>query len=106
MRSGRADNLFGRVILAITLQIAPVKRSESMTAKLLDECGVRFALDSETVVLWPTASEVARSEPLTLRRVANLGYRAERLVNAARYLAAHPMSLSELDNLCPTPQRT
>lgn len=97
MRSGRADNLFGRVILAITLQMAPVKRSESMMAKLLDEC-VRFALDSETVVLWPTASEVARSEPLTLRRVANLGYRAERLVNAARYLAAHPMSLSELES--------
>lgn len=98
MRSGRADNLFGRVILAITLQMAPVKRSESMMAKLLDECGVRIALDSETVVLWPTASEVARSEPLTLRRVANLGYRAERLVNAARYLAAHPMSLSELES--------
>lgn len=98
MRAGRADSVFGRVILAITLQMAPVKRSEDMMAKLLDQCGATIAFDNETVVLWPTASAVAQSPPLELRRVANLGYRAERLVNAARYLAAHPMSPLELES--------
>jgi DNA-3-methyladenine glycosylase II len=97
MRAGRADSIFDRVILAITLQMAPVKRSEDMMAKLLDKYGAAIAFDNEIVVLWPTASEVAQSPPLELRRVANLGYRAERLVNAARYLAAHPMSPLELE---------
>jgi DNA-3-methyladenine glycosylase II len=97
MRSGRADTLFGRVILAITLQMAPVKRSESMMEKLLNEYGVTIAFDGETVVLWPTASEIAQLPALELRGVANLGYRAERLVKAARYLAVHPLSLWELE---------
>lgn len=44
MRAGRLDNLFGRVILAITLQMAPLKRSESMMAKLLEEYGATIRL--------------------------------------------------------------
>jgi DNA-3-methyladenine glycosylase II len=106
MRAGRADSVFGRVILAITLQMAPVKRSESMMDKLLDEYGLTIAFDGETVLLWPTASEIAQSPPLELRRVANLGYRAERLVNAARFLAAHPISLLELESQSESDART
>jgi 3-methyladenine DNA glycosylase/8-oxoguanine DNA glycosylase len=99
MRAGRLDDLFGRVILAITLQMAPLKRSESMMAKLLDGYGVVIAFDGKVVVLWPTPADIARLEPAELRRRANLGYRAERLVNAARYLVAHPMSLRALRSL-------
>ena len=98
MRVGRADSVFGRVILAITLQMAPIKRSQDMMAKLLDKCGTTIIFDNKIVVLWPTASEIAQSSPFELRRVANLGYRAERLVNAARYLAAHPISPLELES--------
>ena len=96
MRVGRLDDLFGRVILAITLQMAPLKRSESMMAKLLAEYGTRITFDGKEVVLWPRPSDIARLEPGELRHKANLGYRAERLVKSARYLVEHPMSLTVL----------
>jgi 3-methyladenine DNA glycosylase/8-oxoguanine DNA glycosylase len=96
MRVGRLENLFGRVILAITLQMAPLKRSESMMTKLLEEYGTRIAFDGREVVLWPRASDIAKLDPVELRKKANLGYRAERLVKSARYLVDHPMSLRVL----------
>jgi DNA-3-methyladenine glycosylase II len=96
MRVARLDDLFGRVILAITLQMAPLKRSQSMMAKLLAEYGTKITFDSKEVVLWPSPSKIARLEPAELRHKANLGYRADRLVKSARYLVEHPMSLSVL----------
>ncbi len=96
MRVGRLDDLFGRVILAITLQMAPLKRSERMMAQLLEEYGTKITFDGREVVLWPRPSDIARLEPAKLREKANLGYRAERLVKSARYLVEHPMSLRAL----------
>jgi 3-methyladenine DNA glycosylase/8-oxoguanine DNA glycosylase len=85
--------------LAITLQMAPLKRSEQMMAKLLAEYGTVIAFDDREVVLWPQPSGIARLEPAELRRSVNLGYRAERLVKAAQYLVDHPLSLHNLLSL-------
>lgn len=49
-------------------------------------------------MLWPTANDIAQLEPSELRDKANLGYRAGRLVKAARYLVEHPTSLRALRN--------
>jgi 3-methyladenine DNA glycosylase/8-oxoguanine DNA glycosylase len=97
MRVGRLDDLFGRVILATTLQMAPLKRSQDMMARLLERYGTNIAFDGREVVLWPRPSNIAKRDPTELRREARLGYRAERLVKAARYLLEHPMSLNELE---------
>ena len=99
MRVGRLDDVFGRVLLAITLQMAPLKRSEHMMAKLLAEYGTVLAFDDREVVLWPQPSDIARLEPAELKRTVNLGYRAERLVKAAQYLIDHPLSLRDLLSL-------
>jgi len=99
MRAGRLDDVFGRVILAITLQMAPLKRSEQMMAKMLAEYGTIIAFDDREVVLWPQPSDIARMEPAELRRRVNLGYRAERLVKAAQYLVDHPLSLRDMLSL-------
>ena len=99
MRVGRLDDVFGRVILAITLQMAPLKRSEQMMAKLLAEYGTVIAFDGREVVLWPQPSDIARLKPAELKRRVNLGYRAERLVKAAQYLVDHPLALHDLLNL-------
>jgi 3-methyladenine DNA glycosylase/8-oxoguanine DNA glycosylase len=96
MRVGRLDDLFGRVILATTLQMAPLKRSQDMMARLLERYGTKIAFDGREVVLWPKPSNIAKRDPIELRREAKLGYRAERLVKAAHYLIEHPMSLKEL----------
>ncbi|MDD5083202.1 MAG: hypothetical protein PHU08_07525, partial [Dehalococcoidales bacterium] len=45
MRIGCLDDLFGRVILAILLQMAPLARSERMMTAVLENYGTRITLD-------------------------------------------------------------
>ncbi len=99
MRSGMPGDLFGDVILAILLQMAPWTRSSQMIDGILEHYGRRIAFDGRKVTLWPRAPELARVDPRELRRTAKLGYRAERLVGAARYLSDHPVDPGELSTL-------
>jgi DNA-3-methyladenine glycosylase II len=99
MRIGHLEDVFDGVILAILLQMAPIARSEQMMDRVLEEFGTRIVFDGREVILWPTAAEVATLDPLLLREKAHLGYRAERLMKAARYLADHPVSLRGLADL-------
>jgi 3-methyladenine DNA glycosylase/8-oxoguanine DNA glycosylase len=99
MRVGLVDDVFGGVILAILLQMAPIARSGQMMDAVLELAGTRITVDRKNVILWPRAGEIARFDPAILRRKAMLGYRAERLVKAAQYLAEHPVSLRDLARL-------
>ncbi len=99
MRLGRNPDLFGRLILAICLQMAPLKRSRQMMALVLAEFGTSLEFDRHRVTLWPQAETIAGLEPSVLRQKAKLGYRAERLVAAARYLVSSSISVDELDSL-------
>jgi DNA-3-methyladenine glycosylase II len=99
MRVGMVRDLFGDVILAILLQMAPMARSSRMMDAILELYGRRIAFDGREVVLWPKAEEIAGVDPQELRRTAKIGYRAERLVNAARFLSEHPISPEELSSL-------
>jgi len=96
MRIGLLDDVFGGVILAILLQMAPIKRSEQMMDKVLEHFGTTVSFDAKEVILWPRAEEIAALDPALLRTEAMLGYRAERLVKAAQYIAGHPISLRQL----------
>jgi 3-methyladenine DNA glycosylase/8-oxoguanine DNA glycosylase len=99
MRTGMAGDVFGDVILAILLQMAPMARSMKMMDDLLERYGRRLAFDGREVVLWPRPEELAGVDPQELRRNAKIGYRAERLVAAARYLSQHPLSPEGLFSL-------
>jgi len=99
MRVGMARDLFGDVILAILLQMAPMARSSRMMEAVLGEYGRRIAFDGREVTLWPRAGEIAAVDPRELRRRAKIGYRAERLVGAARFLSDHPISPGDLASL-------
>lgn len=90
MRMGRLDELFGRVILAITLQMAQLNRSRQMMADILGRYGTVVRFEGRRVTLWPTPERIAR---------ANLGYRARLLSAAAQFLVENPMSVRELDAL-------
>jgi DNA-3-methyladenine glycosylase II len=96
MRLGVTDNVFGRTILAILLQMAPMARSARMMEDLLVHFGTKVRFDRHEVVLWPRPADLAGVDPLVLRTKATLGYRAERLVKAAQYLAGHPLTQREL----------
>ena len=99
MRAGMARDLFGDVILAILLQMAPWARSSRMMDAILDHYGQRIEFDGREVTLWPRAGVLATVGPQELRKTAKLGYRAERLVAAARYLSEHPITPDELSAL-------
>jgi 3-methyladenine DNA glycosylase/8-oxoguanine DNA glycosylase len=96
MRIGFLDDIFGGVILAILLQMAPIGRSEQMMEKVLEHFGTTISFDENDVILWPRAEEIADLDPAILRKDAMLGYRAERLVKAAQYISGHPISLRQL----------
>ncbi|MBP1929015.1 3-methyladenine DNA glycosylase/8-oxoguanine DNA glycosylase [Methanolinea mesophila] len=101
MRVGMFDDIFGDTILAILLQMAPMTRSNQMMQAVLDLYGTALEFDDKAVTLWPTARKIAGVDPGELRGKAKLGYRAERLVQAAHYLAEHPLSMRELSRLPP-----
>ena len=88
MRIGLLDDIFGGVILAILLQMAPIALA-----------GTKIIVEKKEVILWPRADEIAIIDPSILRSKAMLGYRAERLVKAAQYLVEHPLSLRDLARL-------
>ncbi len=95
MRIGNLEDIFGGVVLAILLQMAPIERSEQMMDAVLALAGAEISFNNHTVTLWPRAEDIASLDPLLLRSKAKLGYRAERLVKAAQYLTTHPISLRE-----------
>jgi 3-methyladenine DNA glycosylase/8-oxoguanine DNA glycosylase len=99
MHLGRVDDLFGGTILAILLQMAPMKRSEEMMDAVLGLYGTPVEFDYKSVTLWPTPEKIAGIPESDLRSLAKLGYRSGRLIAAARYIADHPMSLRELAKL-------
>ena len=99
MRLGSSRDLFGRVILAICLQMAPLKRSRQMMDLLLAEFGTPLGFDRHKMILWPRPGVIAALEPSVLRARAKLGYRAERLIAAARHLIDNSTSAEKLDTL-------
>jgi DNA-3-methyladenine glycosylase II len=99
MRLGRLDDIFGRVILAITLQMAQLERSRQMMAEILRHYGTRLKFDGREVVLWPTPRRLSRVAEAELRAKANLGYRAKLLAAAASYLRDNPLRMLELDRM-------
>ena len=99
MRIGGANDLFGDVILAILLQMAPMARSNRMMDALLEHYGRSISFDGREVTLWPRAEEIAMVDPEELWKTTKIGYRAERLVKAARFLSEHPISHDDLASL-------
>jgi DNA-3-methyladenine glycosylase II len=99
MRLGTLDDVFGRTTLAILLQMAPMARSDTMMSALLEYFGTILEFDGVQVVLWPRPRDILTAGAENLKKRANLGYRAGRLVRAAEYLADHPLSLRDLASL-------
>jgi DNA-3-methyladenine glycosylase II len=99
MRIGTLDDVFGWVILAILLQMAPLSRSKQMMAAILDNYGRKIIFDGQELVLWPGPEDIDGIGEDELKNRAKLGYRAKRLILAAQFLKDHPVSLMELSAL-------
>ena len=72
--------LFPALILAVTLQMAPMKRSNQMMDFLMTKYGEEVSFDGKTIRYWPSAQTIASKSPEELKVEAKLGYRAQNLI--------------------------
>jgi DNA-3-methyladenine glycosylase II len=101
MRIVAWPELFPALILAVTLQMAPMKRSNQMMDLLTRNFGNRVSFDSKTVMYWPSPEKIAGVTADELKAKAKLGYRAENLVSIASALEAGFPTMDQLWKMTP-----
>jgi 3-methyladenine DNA glycosylase/8-oxoguanine DNA glycosylase len=72
--------LFPALILAVTMQMAPMKRANQMMELLKANFGEQARFDGKTIRYWPSPERIANSTIDELKAEAKLGYRAVNLI--------------------------
>ena len=93
--------LFPALILAVTLQMAPMKRSNQMMDLLMTNFGDDACFDGKTIRYWPSAQTIANESVEELMVKAKLGYRAKNLIAIATALTQGFPSMDELYAMAP-----
>jgi 3-methyladenine DNA glycosylase/8-oxoguanine DNA glycosylase len=93
--------LFPALILAITLQMAPMKRSNQMMDLLMENFGDDATFDGKTIRYWPSAQTIAATPVEELKDRAKLGYRAKNLKAIATTLTHGFYTMDELFAMTP-----
>ena len=88
--------LFPALILAVTLQMAPMKRSNQMMDLLTAKYGDQANFDGKTIRYWPSAQTIASTSTEELKSEAKLGYRAANLISIAKSLTQGFPTMDEL----------
>ena len=87
--------LFPALILAVSLQMAPMKRSNQMMDLLMANFGDEASFDDKTIRYWPSAQTIAATPVEELQFKAKLGYRAKNLKAIAAELIQGFPSMDE-----------
>jgi len=101
MRTVGRQDLFPALILAVTLQMAPMKRSTQMMELLIKNFGDKISFDGKTVLYWPSPERVANTGTEELKAKAKLGYRARHLISIAKSLSEGFPTMEELWEMPP-----
>jgi 3-methyladenine DNA glycosylase/8-oxoguanine DNA glycosylase len=99
MRNTKQPDIFPRLILAVTLQMAPITRSDQMMNLLIREYGERIRFDEREVLYWPSPQRIANAEVGELERKCKLGYRAKTLKGIAEAVRSGFPSPQELEKM-------
>jgi DNA-3-methyladenine glycosylase II len=99
MRRTRRPDIFPALILAITLQMAPITRSDQMMNLLIQEYGEKIVFDNKEIQYWPSPKTIAKASVKELERRCKLGYRANALKSVAETVQKGFPSLQELENM-------
>jgi 3-methyladenine DNA glycosylase/8-oxoguanine DNA glycosylase len=99
MRRTRRPDIFPALILAITLQMAPIKRSDQMMNLLIQEYGEKIVFDNKEIQYWPSPKTIAKTSVKELERKCKLGYRANALKSVAETIQKGFPTLRELENM-------
>jgi 3-methyladenine DNA glycosylase/8-oxoguanine DNA glycosylase len=99
MRRTKRPDIFPSLILVVTLQMAPIKRSLQMMNLLVENYGVSVRFDRREVLYWPSPSRIARTSVQELQERCKLGYRAKVLREIAKVLCKGFPTLQELEKM-------
>ena len=99
MRSTKRPDIFPSFILAVTLQMAPIRRSDQMMNLLIKEYGEKIVFDGKEVLYWPSSMTIAKAGVRELEERCKLGYRAKTLKGIAEAVCKVFPTLQELEKL-------
>jgi 3-methyladenine DNA glycosylase/8-oxoguanine DNA glycosylase len=99
MRTMAWPELFPALVLGVTLQMAPVKRSNQMMELLIKNFGKEICFDGKTIVHWPSPEKIARLTVEELKTKAKLGYRAQNLLSIAQRIRNGFPTVDDLANM-------
>ena len=99
MRNTRQPDIFPRLILALTLQMAPISRSNQMMDLLIREYGERVRFDGKEVLYWPSPERIANTAVRELEKRCKVGYRAKSLRDIAEAIREGFPSPQELEEM-------
>lgn len=99
MRSTKRPDIFPRLILAVTLQMAPITRSDQMMNLLIEEYGESVKCDDREVSYWPSPERIAKADMRELKERCKLGYRAKSLKGIAEAICKGYPTLQELEKM-------
>ena len=98
--------LFPALILAVTLQMAPMKRSNQMMQLLTANFGTQASFNGKTMRYWPSTQTIANATVEELKTKAKLGYRAANLIAIANALEQGFPTMDKLWNMEPEEAKT
>ena len=83
MRVTKRPDIFPRLVLAVTLQMAPILRSDQMMNLLIKEYGEKIRFNGKEIPYWPPPERIAKATVRQLEQRCKLGYRAKTLKGIA-----------------------
>ncbi len=102
MHNTTASTIFPDALLAITLQMTTITRSNQMMECLLKNYGDVAEFDGKTVSTWPRPGSLSSVTPEVLAKTCNMGYRAKNVVKLAKKIDGELFpSIEELEKMAP-----
>ena len=99
MRRTKRPDIFPALILAVTLQMAPIRRSDQMMNLLIKNYGVKVRFDGREILYWPAPERIARAGVRELEERCKLGYRAKSLKRIAETICKGFPTLQKLEEM-------
>ncbi|MFQ6081657.1 MAG: DNA-3-methyladenine glycosylase family protein [Candidatus Bathyarchaeia archaeon] len=99
MRTTKRPDIFPRLILAVTLQMAPIRRSSQMMNLLIKEYGEKIGFDGKEILYWPSPERIAKADVRELEERCKLGYRAKSLKDIAESVSKGFPTIQQLERM-------
>lgn len=95
-------SIFPEAVLAILLQMAPLKRSNDMMSSFIQNYGDVAEFDGKKVLAWPTPERTSKVQEEEMVKKCKVGYRAKYIIKIAQILSKEDFpSMEQLGHMEP-----